>query len=88
MLDVLIPGMNGMQLLVELDRREFRLPVIMISGHADVPMAVQAVKSGALDFLQKPFRQQDVIDRIYAALALDKARRRRESGCRDMRRPI
>lgn len=71
LLDMRMPGMNGMQLLQELSRRGAFLPVIFISGHGDVPMAVEAMKNGAFDFLQKPFSQQDLLDRISRALAAD-----------------
>ncbi len=82
-LDVRLPDMNGIQLLAALGEHGIRLPVIMISGHADIPTAVRAVKAGAMDFLEKPFRQQDVIDRIHAAFAQDKDRRRRELKSQD-----
>ncbi|HET9701787.1 MAG TPA: response regulator [Burkholderiales bacterium] len=75
--DVRMPGMSGLQLQQELARRGLALPLIMITGHADVPMAVAAMKAGALDFLQKPFGDQDLIDRVQAALRMDAARRER-----------
>ncbi len=71
LLDMRMPGMNGMDLLQELSRRGAFLPVIFITGHGDVPMAVEAMKSGAFDFLQKPFSQRDLLDRISRALAAD-----------------
>ncbi|MEO8224082.1 MAG: response regulator transcription factor [Gammaproteobacteria bacterium] len=71
LLDMRMPGMNGMELLQELSRRGAFLPVIFISGHGDVPMAVEAMKNGAFDFLQKPFGQQDLLDRLSRALAAD-----------------
>lgn len=70
-LDVRMPGMSGVELHNELLERGFGLPVIFITGHGDVPMAVDAMKAGALDFLQKPFRDQDLLDRINQALAED-----------------
>jgi FixJ family two-component response regulator len=75
--DVRMPGMSGLELQQELARRGLALPLIMITGHADVPMAVAAMKSGALDFLEKPFSDQALIDRVQAALRLDAARRER-----------
>jgi FixJ family two-component response regulator len=73
--DVRMPGMSGLELQQELARRGLALPLIMITGHADVPMAVAAMKAGALDFLEKPFGDQQLIDRVQAALRLDAARR-------------
>ena len=67
-LDILMPGMSGLELQQELNRRESLLSVILITGHGDIPMAVQAMRLGALDFLQKPFRDQDLLDRINHAL--------------------
>jgi FixJ family two-component response regulator len=66
-----MPGMSGLELQEELNRRGAIIPVIFISGHADVPMAVEAIQHGAFDFLQKPFSDQDLIDRIQRALAAD-----------------
>ena len=70
-LDVRMPGMSGIELQHELNRRGAIMPVIFISGHADIPMAVEAIQHGAFDFLQKPFRDQDLIDRVQRALATD-----------------
>jgi len=69
--DVRMPGMNGLELSAELTRRGFYVPTIVITGHADVPMAVQAVKAGAVNFLEKPFSDKTVLDDIRKALALD-----------------
>jgi FixJ family two-component response regulator len=70
-LDVRMPEMSGLELQQHLNRSGSMLPVILISGHGDIPMAVQAMKDGAFDFLQKPFRDQDLLDRINGALKLD-----------------
>jgi FixJ family two-component response regulator len=70
-LDVRMPGMSGLELQDELNRRGAVIPVIFITGHGDVPMAVEAMQHGALDFLQKPFSDQDLTDRIDRALAAD-----------------
>ena len=70
-LDVRMPEMSGLELQQHLNRRGSILPVIFITGHGDIPMAVQAMKAGAFDFLQKPFRDQDLIDRINSALKQD-----------------
>ena len=74
-LDVRMPGMSGLELQEELNRRGAIIPVIFISGHGDIPMAVEAIQHGAFDFLQKPFRDQDLIDRVQRALATDHANR-------------
>jgi two-component system, LuxR family, response regulator FixJ len=70
-LDVRMPGMSGLELQDALNLRGAVLPVIFITGHGDVPMAVEAMQHGAFDFLQKPFRDQDLLDRIQRALTLD-----------------
>jgi two-component system response regulator FixJ len=70
-LDIRMPGMSGLELQQELNRRGAMLPVLFITGHGDVPMAVEAMQHGAFDFLQKPFRDQDLIDRIQKALKRD-----------------
>ncbi len=70
-LDVRMPEMSGLELQQHLNKKGSILPVIFITGHGDIPMAVQAMKAGAFDFLQKPFRDQDLIDRINSALKQD-----------------
>ena len=70
-LDIRMPGMSGLELQEELNERGAVIPVIFITGHGDIPMAVEAMRQGAFDFLQKPFRDQDLIDRIQQALARD-----------------
>jgi two-component system response regulator FixJ len=70
-LDVRMPGMSGLELQQQLNLRGAIIPVIFITGHGDIPMAVEAMQQGAFDFLQKPFRDQDLIDRIQRALAKD-----------------
>jgi two-component system response regulator FixJ len=70
-LDVRMPEMSGLEVQQHLNKAGSMLPVILVSGHGDIPMAVQAMKDGAHDFLQKPFRDQELIDRINAALKLD-----------------
>jgi FixJ family two-component response regulator len=72
--DIRMPGMSGLELQAELNERHVELPTIFITGHGDVPMAVKAMKSGAVDFIQKPFRDQDLIDRIHEALQIDSER--------------
>lgn len=70
-LDVRMPEMSGLEVQQQLNRAGSMLPVILITGHGDIPMAVQAMKDGAFDFLQKPFRDQELLDRINAALKQD-----------------
>lgn len=73
--DIRMPGLSGLELQQRLNEQRADVPVIFITGHGDVPMAVNAMKSGASDFIQKPFRDQDLIDRIHKALAKDRERR-------------
>ena len=74
-LDIRMPGLGGLELQQELLDRGSTLPIIFITGHGDVPMAVEAMQKGAVDFIQKPFRDQDLLDRIREALMTDKERR-------------
>jgi FixJ family two-component response regulator len=74
-LDVRMPGMSGIELQDELNRRGAIIPVIFITGHGDVPMAVEAMQHGAVDFLQKPFSDRDLTDRIQRALSVDRRNR-------------
>jgi two-component system response regulator FixJ len=75
-LDIRMPGMSGLELQNELKVRAIALPVIFITGHGDVPMALKAVKAGALDFFEKPFSHQELLDRIQEALSADAEARR------------
>jgi two-component system, LuxR family, response regulator FixJ len=72
-LDVRMPGMSGLELQEQLNARGAMIPVVFITGHGDVAMAVEAMQQGAFDFLQKPFRDQDLIERIQRALTKDQA---------------
>lgn len=76
--DVRMPGMSGLALLDELRARGWGLPVILMTAHADVPMAVRAMRAGAFDFIEKPFNDQDLLERIQSALDSDAARRATE----------
>jgi RNA polymerase sigma factor (sigma-70 family) len=67
-LDIRMPGMSGLELQEKLHQQGVNIPIIFITGHGDVPMAVQAMKQGALEFLQKPFREQDLVDLVNQAL--------------------
>ena len=84
-LDVRMPEMSGLEVQQQLNRAGSMLPVILISGHGDIPMAVQAMKDGAFDFLQKPFRDQDLLDRINGALKLDAQNRESVDRLADLR---
>ena len=77
-LDVRLPGMSGLDLQRELNSSNIHIPIIFITGHGDIPMAVRAMKAGAVEFLTKPFRDQDLLDAIQVALDRDRARRSRE----------
>jgi len=72
-LDVRLPGRSGLELQRELIESDIRIPIIFITGHADVPMTVQAMKGGAIEFLTKPFRDQEILDAIQQGLARDRA---------------
>ena len=74
-LDVKLPGRSGLDLQEQLARANVQRPIIFISGHADVPMSVRAMKAGAVEFLTKPVRDQDLLDAIQLAIAKDRARR-------------
>src|ERR1700733_14447632 len=74
-LDVRLPGKSGLDLQRELHAANIQLPVIFITGHGDIPMSVQAMKGGAIEFLTKPFRDQDLLDAIHVGLARDRERR-------------
>ncbi len=76
-LDVRLPGTSGLDLQDMLSRLEIRIPIIFMTGYGDVPMTVRGMKAGAVDFLTKPFRDQEMLDAVSAAIELD--RRRRES---------
>ena len=74
-LDIRMPGMSGLDLQSELLARDAQIPIIFITGHGDIPMAVEAMRRGAVDFIRKPFRDQELLDRIHEALNLDSERR-------------
>ena len=85
LLDVRMPGMSGMELLEHLKANGVQQPVIIITGHGDVPMAVRALKHGAFDFIQKPFNGQELLDRVNAALKLDRENRQRNFAMASLR---
>ena len=72
LLDIRMSGMSGLQLQKQLNKHKFSLPVIIITGHGDVPMAVRAMKNGAMEFIEKPFNDQDLLDSIQIGLEKDK----------------
>jgi FixJ family two-component response regulator len=78
-LDVRLPGLSGLNLQRELAMRGMNIPIIFITGHGDIPMSVQAMKAGAVEFLTKPFRDQDLLDAIAQALERDRAARRQRA---------
>jgi len=84
-LDVRMSGMSGLELQNRLNELEIRIPTIIMTGHGDVPMAVEAMKAGALDFVEKPFRDQVMLDSIQKAVALDRQVRDRERHHEDFR---
>ncbi len=77
-LDVRLPGSSGLEFQRELSAMNAKIPIIFITGHGDIPMSVRAMKAGAVEFLTKPFRDQDLIDSIQLAIARDRARRKAE----------
>jgi FixJ family two-component response regulator len=84
-LDVRMPEMSGLKLQEELAKAEVQIPIVFVSGHADVAMAVRAMKAGAVDFLAKPFSSQDMLDAVFAALGRDRARRSQEESLSTLR---
>jgi FixJ family two-component response regulator len=78
-LDVRMPGMSGLDLQNELALRKIHIPILIITGYAEVPLAVRAMKAGAFDFIEKPFSDQTLLDRIRAAVAQDEVSRRRRA---------
>ena len=84
-LDVRLPGQSGLELQRELIATNWQVPIVFMTAHADVPMSVQAMKGGAIEFLTKPFRDQDLLDAVEAGLARDRARRERDKALRALR---
>ena len=84
-LDVRMPGRSGLELQRDLAAANRQVPIIFITAHADVPMTVQAMKGGAIEFLTKPFRDQDLLDAVEAGLARDRARRESERALASLR---
>jgi FixJ family two-component response regulator len=85
-LDVRLPGVSGLDFQRELTNAGVRIPIIFITGHGDIPMSVRAMKSGAVEFLTKPFRDQDLLDAIYQALDRDRVARQQQSEIAGLRK--
>jgi RNA polymerase sigma factor (sigma-70 family) len=84
-LDVRLPGRSGLDLQRELAATKIQIPIIFITGHGDIPMSVQAMKGGAIEFLTKPFRDQELVEAIHLGLARDRAHRENEESLRALR---
>ena len=85
LLDVRLPGISGLDFQSRRDGFGIHLPIVLMTGHSDVPMSVRAMKAGAVDFLQKPLRDQDMIDAVTAAIERDRERRAAESAAAEIR---
>jgi FixJ family two-component response regulator len=85
-LDVRLPGISGLDFQRDLMDADIPIPIIFITGHGDIPMTVKAMKSGAVEFLTKPFRDQDLLDAIHQALDRDRLRRQRQSELGEVRK--
>jgi FixJ family two-component response regulator len=84
-LDIRLPGVSGLDFQVELAEAGIHIPIIFMTGHGDIPMSVQAMKAGAVDFLTKPFRHQEMLHAVNSALAADRKRRAEEKTVSDLR---
>jgi RNA polymerase sigma factor (sigma-70 family) len=85
-LDVRLPGLSGLDFQRELAARNIRIPIVFLTGHGDIPMSVRAMKAGAVEFLTKPFRDQDLLDAVRVALDRDRASREQEKEIADVQR--
>ena len=83
-LDIRLPGVSGLDFQSELAKANIHIPIIFMTGHGDIPMSVRAMKAGAIDFLTKPFRDQDMLDVVALALNRDRKRREHESAKSDL----
>jgi len=84
-LDVRLPALSGLDFQAEINRSNWHVPIIFMTGHGDIPMTVQAMKAGAVEFLVKPFREQDMLDAVYSALERDRLRRNKEADTAKLR---
>ena len=85
-LDVRLPGLSGLDFQRELAARNIRIPIVFLTGHGDIPMSVRAIKAGAVEFLTKPFRDQDLLDAVRIGLDRDRARREQQKEVTDIQR--
>ncbi len=85
-LDVRLPGVNGLDFQRELADADIRIPIIFITGHGDIPMTVKAMKAGAVEFLTKPFRDQDLLDAVHQALERDRVASQQQSDIAELRK--
>jgi FixJ family two-component response regulator len=85
-LDIRLPGLSGLDFQAELAKANIHIPIIFMTGHGDIPMSVQAMKAGAVDFLSKPFRDQDMLDAVTTAIERDRKRRENETAVAGLRR--
>jgi FixJ family two-component response regulator len=83
-LDIRLPGVSGLDFQAQLARSGIRMPVIFMTGHGDIPMSVRAMKAGAVDFLTKPFRDQDMLDAVFSALETDRKQLESDQGIADL----
>jgi FixJ family two-component response regulator len=84
-LDVRLPGLSGLDFQSELNKSNIQIPIVFMTGHGDIPMTVRAMKGGAVDFLAKPFRDQDMLDAVQAAIERDRTRRQSATGTLKLR---
>ncbi len=84
-LDIRLPGVSGLDFQAELAEADIRIPIIFMTGHGDIPMSVKAMKAGAIDFLTKPFREQDILDAVIRAIERDQKRRDSEKAVSELR---
>jgi FixJ family two-component response regulator len=87
-LDVRLPGLSGLDLQRELTASNIHIPIIFITAHGDIPMSVRAMKAGAVEFLTKPFRDQDLLDAIHVSLAQDRVRRQKQGALAELQKRL
>ncbi|HET7253231.1 MAG TPA: response regulator, partial [Xanthobacteraceae bacterium] len=84
-LDIRLPGPSGLDFQAELAKADIQIPIIFMTGHGDIPMTVKAMKAGAIDFLTKPFRDQDMLDAVATAIERDRTRRKDQKAVAELR---
>jgi FixJ family two-component response regulator len=85
LLDIRLPGVSGLEFQADLTKAGVHIPIIFMTGHGDIPMSVRAMKAGAIEFLTKPFREQEMLDAVYRGLVCDRERRDAQNGISDLR---